>query len=53
MQDELGIDRKRFNVMARTAGNKLKAALRELLSWKDASEQDIDGEIRALMEVIQ
>jgi DNA-directed RNA polymerase specialized sigma24 family protein len=53
LQDELGIDRKRFNVMARTAGNKLKSALRDLLAWPDASEEDIDAELRDLMEVIQ
>jgi DNA-directed RNA polymerase specialized sigma24 family protein len=53
LQEELGIDRKKFNVMARTAGNKLRAALRELLSWRGASEEDIDTEIQALMEVIK
>jgi DNA-directed RNA polymerase specialized sigma24 family protein len=53
LHDELGIDQKKFTAMARTAGNKLKAALRELIAWNDASEEDIDREIISLMEVIQ
>lgn len=53
LQEEMGIDRKRFNVMARTAGNKLKATLRDLLAWKDSSEVEIDAEIQELMQVIQ
>lgn len=53
LRDEFGLDEKRFKVMSRTAGNKLKAALRELIRWRGASEADVDQEIRNLMEIIE
>jgi len=53
LQSEFGLDEKRFKVMARTAGNKFKAALRDLVRWRGASEEDVDVEIRNLMEIIE
>jgi DNA-directed RNA polymerase specialized sigma24 family protein len=52
LRDELGINQRKFVAMARTARNKLKSALRELVAWKGADEHDIDREIHLLMEVI-
>ncbi|MFM9957851.1 MAG: hypothetical protein ACKVZJ_07225 [Phycisphaerales bacterium] len=49
---ELGLDRARCAVMARTAANRFKSELRALAAWEDASEEQIDREIRQLLEVI-
>jgi len=49
---EFGLDEKRFKVMARTAGNKFRAALRDLIRWRGASDEDLDAEILDLMEII-
>ena len=53
LQSEFGLDEKRFKVMSRTAGNKFKASLRDLIRWRGASEEDVDIEIRNLMEIIE
>jgi len=43
-------DQRRAAVMARTAANRFRAALREIVGWPGATEEQIDDEIRALME---
>lgn len=50
---ELGIGERRTAVMARTATGKFQRALRELVSWPDAGAEEVDQEIRDLMEAIQ
>lgn len=48
---DLGVDRARCAVMARTAATRFKAQLRALVAWEGASEEEIDREIRQLLEV--
>ncbi len=47
---ETGTPPARAAVMARTACNRFRAALREGVSWPGASETEIDAEIASLME---
>lgn len=47
----LGIDRARCAVMARTAATRYKAEVRALVAWEGATEEEIDREIRQLLEV--
>lgn len=49
---DLGIDKARCAVMARTAANRFKAELRAIVAWEGASEDQIDREIRQLLEVM-
>jgi len=53
LPEEIAAAPRRASVMARTAASKLKAAMRELIAWPGASTDQIDAEIRALMEEIQ
>lgn len=46
--EQLSIDVPRAAVMKRTAANRFRATLRELVSWTDADDQMIDAEIRDL-----
>lgn len=48
----LGIDRARAAVMARTAATRFKAELRELVAWEGAGEEQVDAEIRSLLEAM-
>lgn len=48
---DLGIDRARCAVMARTAATRYKAEVRALVAWEGATEEQIDREIRQLLEV--
>jgi len=48
---DFGVDAARAAVMARTAGRKFKAALRDVLARDGVKPQDIDSEIQALLEV--
>jgi hypothetical protein len=50
---EAGVPAKRAKVMARTALNRLKRSLREVVAWPGATPQEIDEEIRVLMEALQ
>jgi DNA-directed RNA polymerase specialized sigma24 family protein len=50
---DLAIDERRAAVMARTAAGKFRRALRELVSWPEASTADVDQELRDLMEAVQ
>ncbi|MHC4211203.1 MAG: hypothetical protein ACYSWT_15980 [Planctomycetota bacterium] len=50
---ELGIDERRTAVMARTAAGKFRRALRELVSWPKAVADEVDQELRDLMEAVQ
>ncbi len=50
ISEEFGVDRRRAAVMARTAANKFKGALRDLIAWEGAAPAEIDLEIRSLME---
>ncbi len=50
IEKERGIPAARAAVMARTAGNRFRIALREGVAWPGASEGDIDQEIASLME---
>jgi len=43
---------RRAGVMARTASNKFKDALRELVGWPGATAEEIDEEIHSLMQEI-
>ena len=43
-----GITEERAAVMARTAGRRLRARLREMCAWPGASEEEIDREIMSL-----
>lgn len=47
------IDTRRAAVMARTAANKLRAALRDLAGWDDAEPGEVDREVRELMEALE
>lgn len=47
---ELGLDRARCAVMARTAANRFKAELRALVAWDGANDEQVDREIRSLLE---
>ncbi|MBN8644887.1 MAG: hypothetical protein J0L61_06540 [Planctomycetes bacterium] len=47
----LNIDRARCAVMARTAATRFKNELRALVAWEGATEEQIDREIRSLLEV--
>ncbi len=47
---ETGTPPARAAVMARTACNRFRAALREGVAWPGANESDIDAEIASLME---
>lgn len=51
--EEFGVTHRRAAVMARTASNRFRAALRELVSWRGAAADDVDAEIRSLLETIQ
>ncbi len=48
---EFGVEPSRASVMARTAANRFKNALRELVAWDGASSHDIDDELAQLLEV--
>jgi len=48
-----GVDRRRAAVMARTAATKFKSALRDAIGWEAASAEEIDSEIRSLMEALE
>ncbi len=48
-----GVNPKRAVVMARTARDRFKAALREAVAWEGARDDEIDGEIQALMEALR
>jgi DNA-directed RNA polymerase specialized sigma24 family protein len=52
LSKEFGVDTGRLRVMARTAGNRFRRCLREELAWPGARQEDIDREIRSLMEVL-
>lgn len=47
---ELAIDERRARVMSRTAANKFRAALRELLGWPGATHDDLEADIASLLE---
>lgn len=49
---ELGMTPERAAVMARTAANKYRAALRELVAWPGATKEEVDDEIQSLLEAI-
>lgn len=49
---EMGMTPERAAVMARTASNKYRAALRELVAWPGASRDEVDDEIQSLLEAI-
>lgn len=46
-----GVDRARAAVMVRTVANRFRSELRSLVAWEGASEDEIDREIRSLLEV--
>lgn len=46
-----GVDRARAAVMARTAANRFRGELRTLVAWEGATDEQIDREIRSLLEV--
>ncbi len=48
---DVGVDRARCAVMARTAATRYKAEVRALVAWDGATEEQIDREIRQLLEV--
>ena len=50
---EFGVTHRRAAVMARTAANRFRAALRELVSWNNAGADEVDAEIRSLLETIE
>ncbi|MCA9309897.1 MAG: sigma-70 family RNA polymerase sigma factor [Phycisphaerales bacterium] len=50
---EFGVTHRRAAVMARTASNRFRASLRELVSWNNAAAHDVDAEIRSLLETIE
>lgn len=47
---EQGVPATRAAVMARTAGNRFRSALRDSVAWPGASEADVVAEIASLME---
>lgn len=49
---ELGERSARVKVMARTAGNRFRRTLRELLTWPGASRQRVDQEIHELITTL-
>lgn len=49
----LGESPERCAVMARTAANRFRRALRDIVGWRGASESDVDSEIGLLMEALQ
>lgn len=49
---ETGRDPSRLAVMTRTATNHLRQSVRRLVSWEGADDQEIDEEIRRLMEML-
>ncbi len=49
---ERGEDHVRVKVMARTAGNRFRRTLRELLTWPGASQQRVDQEIHELITTL-
>ncbi|MHC4414143.1 MAG: sigma-70 RNA polymerase sigma factor region 4 domain-containing protein [Planctomycetota bacterium] len=50
---ELDVAPGRAKVMARTAANRFRARLREMITWSGAQDQEIDLEIQALVEALQ
>lgn len=50
LERETGVSAARAAVMARTASNRFRSALREAVSWPGASESEVDAEIASLME---
>jgi DNA-directed RNA polymerase specialized sigma24 family protein len=50
---ETNVSPQRLKVMARTAANHLRCAIRRLVAWEGADDAAIDDEIRSLMDAIQ
>lgn len=50
IESETGVSAARAAVMARTAGNRFRAALREAVAWPGASDSEVYDEIASLME---
>lgn len=49
---DFGVTPERAAVMARTAAHRFKRALRELVSWEGAADEQVDQEIAHLMEAL-
>lgn len=47
---EMGVEPQRAAVMARTAANRFRSSLRAILAWPGATREEIDDEIRTLLE---
>jgi len=52
LPEAIRVEERRAGVMARTASNKFKDALRELVGWPGATAEEIDEEIHSLMQEI-
>ena len=52
ISQETGRDISRLKVMSRTATNHLRQSVRRLVAWEGADDQEIDEEIRRLMETL-
>ncbi|MEQ8850758.1 MAG: hypothetical protein RIB32_03135 [Phycisphaerales bacterium] len=50
--EEFGVTARRAAVMSRTAANRYRAALRELVAWRGADTTEVDREIHALLETL-
>lgn len=50
--EELDITPSRLRVMSRTAENRFRRCLRDLLAWPSAADVEIDAEIRSLLELL-
>jgi DNA-directed RNA polymerase specialized sigma24 family protein len=49
---EFGVSPERAAVMARTAAHRFKRALRDMVAWEGATDEQVDQEIARLMEAV-
>jgi hypothetical protein len=50
--EERSMDVVRVKVMARTAGNRFRRTMREMVSWPGATRESVDEEIRELIATL-